>query len=86
MTLSVRGKGSKATLVATLTDEDSGDGIAGAPVSFFADGVEIGEVQTDDLGSAELRLPARYRGGHHDYAGRFGGDTYYLGSEATAST
>ena len=85
--LSVEGKGSKQSLHATLSDADSSTGVADRTITFLADGDEIGTAVTRNDGTATLAaIPAKYRGGHHDYAARFGGDDYYLGSRGQTST
>ena len=86
MTLAVDGRGSRRSLDARLTDADSAAGVAGRSVEFFADGESIGSGVTDDTGSASLPIPARYRGGHHEFEAVFSGDTYYLASRAAAQT
>jgi hypothetical protein len=84
--LSVVGQGSKRSLVATLTDSDSGEGVSGATLDFYADGSSIGTATTDGSGKASISIPARYRGGHHNFEARFRGDTFYLPSAGEART
>ena len=85
-TLAVAGQGSKRSLQATTADGDSNEGIAGVVVEFFADGTSIGTDTTDGQGAAQLDIPARYRGGHHDFEARFAGDDYYRSSTGTSAT
>jgi hypothetical protein len=87
LSLTIHGKGSARTLEARLTDADADSaGIAGADVTFFADGGSLGSGQTNEGGRVTFAIPARYRGGHHDYVVRYDGDAYYLGSEGTTSS
>jgi len=85
-TLNISGRGSKRTLEATLSDEDSGAGVTGRTVEFFADRTSIGSSSTDGSGVALIQMPARYRGGHHDFEARFSGDAFYLPSAGTAQS
>ena len=84
LALTIEGKGSQTTLRAVLSDGDSGAGIAGRSIAFFADGEAIGEAVTDDAGVATLAPPPRYRGGNRTYEARFDGDRYYLASTGSA--
>ena len=86
VSLVTTGQGSKRSLQATTADGDSGEGIAGVPVEFFADGSSIGTVTTDGRGVARLDIPARYRGGHHDFEARFAGNDFYRSATGTTST
>ena len=86
MELVVVGQGAKRSLEATLTDQDSGAGVSGATVDFFADGEAIGGGVTNDDGVATSSIPSRYRGGHRDYEARFSGDAFYLPAQAGAQT
>ena len=86
MTLTYDGRGSKAQLTATLTEAESGTGVAGAPVDFFADGVALGTATTDATGVATLPLDGRYRGGHYTFESTFAGNDSYSGSSASTST
>lgn len=85
ISLSDRGRGAGRELVATLADADSGEGVAGRTIEFFADGVAIGEGVTDETGTARFDPPPRYQGGPHDYEASFDGDDFY-GSSASTST
>lgn len=69
-----------------LSDPDSDAAIAGRIVVFSIDGQRVGEATTDGNGKAVLDAPARYRGGHHDYAASFAGDDFYLPSDASKAT
>ena len=86
LTLAIVGKSSSKSLEARLTDQDSGAGIENRTVAFRADGTELGTAKTNNNGVASFELPAKYRGGHHDYAARFDGDDYYLASSAQQSS
>jgi hypothetical protein len=86
LTLTVTGKGSKASLEAMLRELWSGAGVAGRPVEFFADGTSIGTATTGNDGGATLRIPPRYQGGHHTFEARFGGDGDYEPSSGSAQT
>jgi hypothetical protein len=86
LSLALQGQGAQRRLLARLSDGDSNDPIAGATVVFFADGQQIGEGQTDNGGRVNFSLPARYRGGHHEYEARFDGDPYFLGSTSTTTS
>lgn len=83
MSLSVVGKGSKATLVATLTEAGSGAAVQGATVDFSADGTSLGSATTADDGSATLPLDGRYRGGQHAFEAIFSGSDTHEGSSAS---
>lgn len=84
LSLAVQGKGSQKSLVASLTDADSGAGVAGRTITFLADGREMGTATTDDSGTAVFAPPARDRGGNRSYEARFDGDRYYEASSGTA--
>lgn len=86
MDLVVTGQGSRKSLQATLSDQDSGAAVSQANVDFFADGELIGSGTTNDAGVATLSIPARYRGGRHDFEARFAGDVFYLPAQAEAQT
>ncbi len=87
ITLAVTGKGSKRALSAHLVDSDSPDsGLAGRRVTFFADGVPIGESETAGDGSTRFPVPPGYRGGSYTFRVVFGGDDYFRGSEATTTS
>ncbi|HJR46324.1 MAG TPA: hypothetical protein VJ927_12045 [Actinomycetota bacterium] len=84
--LEVTGQGSKRALRATVGDGDSGVGVEGVAVAFSGDGSDLGTSTTDLNGVAVLTLPARYRGGRHDFEARFGGNDFYLPSTGGTST
>ena len=86
MTLTYDGRGSKAQLTATLTEAESGTGVAGAPVEFFADGVALGTGTTDANGVATLPLDGSYRGGPSTFEAVFAGDADRSGSSASTTT
>lgn len=86
LALSVTGRGAQRVLTATLTDRDSGAGIAGREVEFWADDTSICVVATDDAGLARCSVPAGYAGGRHDYSAVFAGDSYYLSSSASTAS
>ena len=76
--LDINGKNSKRTLIATLTDRDSGAGVAGRSIGFFADGESLGPATTDARGVAAIEG----RAGSRSFEARFDGDGYYLASSA----
>ena len=78
LALEISGKNSRRTLVARLTDDDSGTGIAERTIEFFSDGKAIGSARTNSNGVAT----AEARAGQRDFEARFGGDSYYLASSA----
>ena len=75
--LSLTGKSKDARLASVTTDADSGAGLRGETIEFFADGVSLGTATTDVSGSASVALPAKYRGGHHVYEAVFSGNRHY---------
>lgn len=75
------GKGSRFRLTAILTEDDNG--VAGKGIDFYADGVLIGSAVTDPSGSATIEVPARFRGGKHEYQASYSGDQYYKPSLST---
>jgi hypothetical protein len=86
MNLTVQGSGSKARLVATVTDaDDSSFGVASVPVAFFSNGDSLGTFITDGNGVASIEIPPRYRGKKNSFEAFFDGstDTYWLGSSDT---
>jgi hypothetical protein len=83
--VAVSANGSKRTITAALT-EDDGPAIIGRTITFFADGVQIGQAKTDKSGVATFRPPAKFNGGKHTYQATFGGDAGYAGSSGEAST
>lgn len=83
LALESHGRGSSSALTAMLTDADSGAGIEGRTVDFYADGSEIGSATTDASGAATLEVPPRYRSGRHDFEATFSGDDFYRSSRAT---
>ena len=84
LALTIQGKSSQTTLRALLSDADSGAGIGGRSIAFFADGQQMGTAVTDGAGVADFAPPARYRGGNRTYEARFDGDRYYEASTGTA--
>ena len=84
--LRAEGHGSKARLIATLTDAESGAGIAGETVEFFGDGESLGSATTDASGVATLAPEGRYRGGHHLFEAVFAGSEDYEGSRGSTQT
>ena len=86
LVLEVRGNGSKRTLVATLTDAESSEGLAGKDIAFFAGEVSLGTAVTNGAGQATLTPPREYRSGHHVYRAEFAGDETHVRSEASAQT
>ncbi len=86
LALTIEGKGSKAELVATLSDASSAEGIGGATIDFSGDGEALGNAVTDDSGVASLDLPPRYQGGHHHFEAAFAGNDQYQGSSASTDS
>ena len=82
--LETSGKGSKMTLIATLSDADSGAGIEQRSIAFSADGSAIGSSTTEEGGKAYMEVPPKYRGRQQSYEAMFSGDDYYNGSSGTA--
>jgi hypothetical protein len=78
--LAASGKGSKRTLTATLTDLDSGTGVAGRTIQFSADGTVFATATTGSDGSATISIPSRFQGGHHTFEANFAGDDFFLSS------
>ena len=86
LSLVVQGKGSNRTLVATLTDAATGAALSDETISFFVDGLAIGEAITDSGGRASLTLSKEYRGGKHTATAEYAGDTDHAPSTATTTT
>jgi serine protease AprX len=84
--LRLTGGANDRSLSATTTDRDSGTGLAGVPVEFFADGKSIGTATTDAGGNASAPLSAKVRNGHHTYEVVFAGNAYYERSAAKQQT
>ena len=84
--LSRQGRGTRSSLVAALTDLDSGAGVAERAIEFWADGSLLGSASTDGTGTATFQLPPAYRGGPHEFEARFVGDDFYRPSTAALST
>jgi hypothetical protein len=85
--ISVTGKGSGRTITASLTDaDDPSSPISGRALTFFANGVEVGQAVTGSDGTASIAAPPGSRGGSNTYGVRFDGDAAFLGSEAVTST
>jgi len=78
LTLEISGTHSERTLIATLTDRDSGAGVADRTIEFFRDGTSIGTATTDARGVATKET----RPGRPGFEARFDGDDYYLSSSA----
>jgi serine protease len=74
--------GKTAALTATVTDADSPTGVAGVPVAFLADGVQVGTATTDANGVATY-TPAKKA--KKTYEAKFGGDSRWRPSAATVS-
>ncbi|HWC14058.1 MAG TPA: CocE/NonD family hydrolase [Actinomycetota bacterium] len=87
LSLEVTGKGSKARLVGRLLDDD-GTAVAGKKLELTADGNRICAdiAPTDADGVTGCDIPARYRGGHHDFHALFPQDDYFSRAEAATST
>ena len=86
LALTVEGKGANRSLVAVLTDAETGSALSGATVSFFVDGLSIGEAVTDDGGRATMTLPKEYRGGRHTATAEYAGDAEHSPSSASTTT
>ena len=86
MAVAIEGKGSKAQLVATLTEAGSGSPVAGVPVDFFGDGTLLGTSTTAADGVATLPLEGRYRGSGHAFDAVFSGTATHAGSSASISS
>ena len=86
LALTVEGKGANRSLVAMLTDAETGAALSGATVSFFVDGLAIGEAVTDDGGRAWMPLPKEYRGGKHTATAEYAGDADHAPSSASTTT
>ena len=85
--ISVTGKGAGRTITASLTDaDDPNSPISGRTLTFFANGVEVGQAVTGSDGKASIAAPPGSRGGSNTYGVRFDGDAAFLGSEAVTST
>jgi hypothetical protein len=82
--LTVAGAGAGRRLLAHLTDEDSGEGLAGRTIRFVADGDLIGTAQTDANGVATLVPPKNYRRAGITYSAVFPGDSFYVTSDASS--
>lgn len=75
-----------ATLVATLTDAESGAPLAARTISFFQEGEYLGAASTDPNGIARWGLSGGPGGnGKSDYSVEFAGDADYLESRASFS-
>ena len=86
LSLEVSGRGSHRTLVAHLTESDSGQAVVGKTIEFFADGKSFGTATTDFSGAASIDLPPQLQGGHHEFEARFAGDDFYLQSSGQQRT
>jgi hypothetical protein len=85
----MQGAGSKARLVATVTDaDDPSFGVAGVPVAFFGNGDSLGTLITDGNGIASIEVPPRYRGKKNAFEAVFDGstDTYWVGSSDSTNS
>jgi hypothetical protein len=86
LSLRVEGKGSKAQLVATLTEAVSGAPVSGASIDFSGDGTSLGSGTSNADGIATLPLEGGYRGGHHTFDSIFSGTGSHSGSTASTTT
>ena len=84
--LEVSGRGAHRTLVAHLSESDSGQAVVGKTIEFFADGESLGTATTDFSGAASIDLPPQLQGGHHEFEARFDGDDFYLQSSGQQRT
>jgi pimeloyl-ACP methyl ester carboxylesterase len=85
MNLTVQGKGSKAQLVATLTEAGAGTPVQGVAIDFAGDGKSLGTATTGTDGTARLPLAGPYRGGNHAFDAVFAGTPTHAGSSASTS-
>jgi hypothetical protein len=85
MKVGVSGNGSNRAVMARLS-EDDGPSVLGRVLTFFADGVQIGQARTDRFGVAALKPPSKYNGGKHTYTVTFPGDTQYAASSGEATS
>ncbi|MGH2806160.1 MAG: prolyl oligopeptidase family serine peptidase, partial [Actinomycetota bacterium] len=83
LSLVIAGNGSKRTLTATLSDAQTGAGLAGCTIVFTANGTEIGSAVTDDGGIARQDAPPGYRGNDITFTAIFGGAKGHSGSTAS---
>ena len=74
----ITGRGDAKTLIATLTDADSGAPIGTRTVLFSSKGSAIGSAPTDDSGVARFEPPDRYSGRKVEFEALFGGDDFFL--------
>jgi hypothetical protein len=84
-TLQVQPTASGNKLVASLSDDDSSDGLAGRVVTFFDDDVRLGEAITDASGVATFVLSKKYKG-YLEFDAVFGGDRFYRASRDRAES
>lgn len=80
--LAVEGRGQTLELVARLSDEAAGAGVAGKTVSFYSDGELLGSPQTDTAGVARVPIPPGHRGANRTYEAVFAGDDSHGPSSA----
>ena len=87
LTLDLTGKGSKATLVMSLIDDD-GTAIRGQTINVTADGVTIcnNMAPTNANGNASCDVPAKYQGGSHQFRAVFPQNDYFTRSEASTAS
>ena len=87
LTLDISGKGSKATLIMTLVDDDS-SAIRNHKIDVTADGTRICSDMpaTDENGTATCDVPARYQGGNHRFVAVFPQNEYFTRAEDSEST
>jgi hypothetical protein len=86
LNLTVQGKGSKAQLVATLTEAGTGTPVEGVTIDFAGDGKSLGTSTTGTDGTARLPLIGPYRGGNHAFDAVFAGTPTHAGSSASTSS
>ncbi|HWC15252.1 MAG TPA: S8 family serine peptidase [Actinomycetota bacterium] len=80
------GKKKGRSLTATLTDADSGVGVADREISFFCDGTHVATAVTGPDGVASANAPTNCAKGSHEYQAVFDGDAYYIGSSDTKTS
>lgn len=80
------GKNKTRSLTATLSDADSGAGVADREISFFCDGTHVATAVTGPDGVASANAPMNCAKGSHEYQAVFDGDSYYVGSSDTKTS